>query len=90
MLRLFKTKTNKLEKKLSIMTDITIIANHIYRNGISQYYIDKIYSYIRELKGIGFKATEVKNIVKSALLQSLLSDNDSILILRTYKDLWTI
>lgn len=90
MLRLFKTKTNKIEKKVSIMTDITIIANHIYKNGNSQHYIDRIYDYIRELKTLGFKATEVKSIVKNALLQSLLSDNDSILILRAYKDLWTI
>ena len=89
-MKLFRTKTNKIEKKLSVMTDITIIANHIYKNGNNQYYIDKIYSYIRELKSLGFKATEVKTIVKNALLQSLLSDNDSILILRTYKDLWTI
>lgn len=89
-MKLFRTKTNKLEKKLSIMTDITIIANHIYKNGNSQYYIDKICSYIRELKTLGFKATEVKTTVKSALLQSLLSDNDAILILRAYKDLWTI
>ena len=89
-MKLFRTKTNKIEKKLSVMTDITIIANHIYKNGNNQYYIDKIYSYIRELKSLGFKATEVKTIVKNALLQSLLSDNDSILILRTYKDLWII
>ena len=89
-MKLFRTKTNKIEKKLSVMTDITIIANHIYKNGNNQYYIDRIYSYIRELKTLGFKATEVKSIVKNALLQSLLSDNDSILILRTYKDLWTI
>ena len=89
-MKLFRTKTNKIEKKLSVMTDITIIANHIYKNGNNQYYIDRIYSYIRELKSLGFKATEVKTIVKNALLQSLLSDNDSILILRTYKDLWII
>ena len=90
MMRLFKTKTNKIEKRLSVMNDITIIANHIYRNGNSQHYIDKIYDYIRELKALGFKATEVKTTVKSALLQSLLNDNEAILILRTYKDLWTI
>lgn len=90
MLRLFKTKTNKIEKKVSIMTDITIIANHIYKNGTNQHYIDRIYDYIRELKTLGFKATEVKVTVKSALLQSLLSDNDAILILRAYKDLWVI
>ena len=90
MLRLFKTKTNKIEKRLSIMNDITIIANHIYRNGNSQYYIDKIYNYIRELKSLGFKAIEVKTTVKCALLQSLLSDNEAIFVLRTYKDLWTI
>ena len=90
MLRLFKTKTNKIEARLSIMNDITIIANHIYRNGNSQHYIDKIYDYIRELKSLGFKATEVKTTVKSALLQSLLNDNEAILILRTYRELWTI
>ena len=86
---LFK-KVNKIEKRISIMNDITIIANHIYRNGNSQYYIDKIYNYIRELKSLNFKATEVKSTVKSALLQSLLNENDAIFILRTYKDLWTI
>ena len=90
MLRLFKTKTNKIEKRLSIMNDITIIANHIYRNGNSKYFIDKIYNYIRELKSLGFKATEVKSTVKCALLQSLLNDNEVIFVLRTYKDLWTI
>lgn len=89
-MKLFRIKANKIEKKVSIMTDITIIANHVYKNGNSQYYIDKIYSYIRELKTLGYKATEVRAIVKSALLQSLLSDNDAIFILRTYKDLWTI
>ena len=87
---LFKTKTNKLEKRLSIMNDITIIANHIYRNGNNQYYIDKIYDYIRELKSLGYRATEVKSTVKSALLQSLLNDNEAIFVLRTYKDLWII
>ena len=87
---LFKTRVNKIEKRISIINDITIIANHIYRNGNNQYYIDRIYEYIRELKSLGFKATEVKSTVKSALLQSLLSDNDAIFILRTYKDLWTI
>lgn len=86
---LFK-KVNKTEKRISIMNDITIIANHIYRNGNSQYYIDKIYSYIRELKSLGFKATEVKSTVKSALLQSLLNDNEAVFVLRTYKDLWSI
>ena len=86
---LFK-KVNKIEKRISIMNDITIIANHIYRNGNSQYYIDKIYNYIRELKSLNFKATEVKSTVKSALLQSLLNDNEAIFILRTYKDLWTV
>ena len=90
MMRLFKTKTNKTERRISIMNDITIIANHIYRNGNSQYYIDRIYEYIRELKVLGFKATEVKTTVKCALLQSLLSDNEAIFVLRTYKDLWTI
>lgn len=89
-MKLFKTRVNKIEKRLSIMTDITIIANHIYRNGNSQYYIDRIYDYIRELKGLEFKATEVKSTVKSALLQSLLNDNEVIFILRTYKDLWSI
>ena len=86
---LFK-RVNKTEKKIRIMNDITIIANHIYRNGNSQYYIDKIYNYIRELKALGFKATEVKSTVKSALLQSLLNDNEAIFILRTYRNLWTI
>ena len=86
---LFK-RVNKTEKKIRIMNDITIIANHIYRNGNSQYYIDRIYEYIRELKVLGFKATEVKTTVKCALLQSLLSDNEAIFVLRTYKDLWTI
>ena len=86
---LFK-RVNKTEKKIRIMNDITIIANHIYRNGNSQYYIDRIYEYIRELKALGFKATEVKSIVKSALLQSLLNDNEAIFVLRTYKDLWSI
>ena len=86
---LFK-RVNKTEKRINIMNDITIISNHIYKNGINQYYIDKIYSYIRELKSLGFKATEVKSAVKSALLQSLLNDNEAIFILRTYKDLWTI
>ena len=86
---LFK-RVNKTEKRLNIMNDITIIANHIYRNGNSQYYIDRIYDYIRELKSLGFKATEVKSTVKSALLQSLLNDNEVIFVLRTYKDLWTI
>lgn len=90
MIKLFKTKTNKTEKKIRIMNDITIIANHIYRNGNNQYYIDKIYSYIRELKALDFKATEVKSTVKSALLQSLLNDNEAIFVLRTYNDLWTI
>lgn len=86
---LFK-RVNKAEKKIRIMNDITIIANHIYRNGNSQYYIDKIYNYIRELKALGFKATEVKSTVKSALFQSLLNDNEAIFVLRTYKDLWSI
>ena len=86
---LFK-KVNKIEKRISIMNDITIIANHIYRNGNSQYYIDKIYNYIRELKSLGYKATEVKSTVKSALLQSLLNDNEAIFVLRTYRDLWSI
>ena len=86
---LFK-RVNKTEKRLNIMNDITIIANHIYRNGNNQYYIDRIYDYIRELKSLGFKATEVKSTVKSALLQSLLNDNEVIFVLRTYKDLWTI
>lgn len=86
---LFK-RVNKTEKRIRIMNDVTIIANHIYRNGNNQYYIDRIYDYIRELKSLGFKATEVKSTVKSALLQSLLNDNDAIFILRTYKDLWTI
>ena len=86
---LFK-RVNKTEKKIRIMNDITIIANHIYRNGNNQYYIDKIYDYIRELKSLGFKATEVKSTVKCALLQSLLNDNEAIFVLRTYKDLWTI
>ena len=86
---LFK-KVNKIEKRISIMNDITIIANHIYRNGNNQYYIDKIYSYIRELKSLGYRATEVKSTVKSALLQSLLNDNEAIFILRTYRNLWTI
>lgn len=86
---LFK-RVNKTEKRISIMNDITITANHIYRNGNSQYYIDKIYDYIRELKSLDFKATEVKSTVKSALLQSLLNDNEAIFILRTYKDLWTV
>ena len=86
---LFK-KVNKTEKKIRIMNDITIIANHIYRNGNSQYYIDKIYNYIRELKALGFKATEVKSTVKSALFQSLLNDNEAIFVLRTYRDLWSI
>ena len=86
---LFK-KVNKTEKKIRIMSDITIIANHIYRNGNSQYYIDKIYDYIRELKSLGYRATEVKSTVKSALLQSLLNDNEAIFILRTYRNLWTI
>ena len=86
---LFK-KVNKTEKRISIMNDITIIANHIYRNGNSQYYIDKIYDYIRELKSLGYRATEVKSTVKSALLQSLLNENEAIFVLRTYKDLWTI
>lgn len=86
---LFK-KVNKTEKKIRIMNDITIIANHIYRNGNSQYYIDKIYDYIRELKALGFRATEVKSTVKSALFQSLLNDNEAIFVLRTYKDLWSI
>lgn len=86
---LFK-KVNKTEKKIRIMNDITIIANHIYRNGNNQYYIDKIYDYIRELKSLGYRATEVKSTVKSALLQSLLNDNEAIFILRTYKNLWTI
>lgn len=86
---LFK-RVNKTEKKIRIMNDITIIANHIYRNGNSQYYIDKIYNYIRELKALGFKATEVKSTVKSALFQSLLNDNEAIFVLRTYKDLWSI
>lgn len=88
-MKLFK-KVNKTEKKISIMNDITITANHIYRNGNSQYYIDKIYNYIRELKALGFKATEVKSTVKSALFQSLLNDNEAIFVLRTYKDLWSI
>ena len=86
---LFK-RVNKTEKRIDIMNDITIMANHIYKNGTSQYYIDRIYNYIRELKSLGFKAIEVKSIVKSALLQSLLNDNEAIFILRTYKDLWTI
>ena len=86
---LFK-RVNKTEKKIRIMNDITIMANHIYKNGTNQYYIDRIYNYIRELKALGFKATEVKSTVKSALLQSLLNDNEAIFILRTYKDLWTI
>ena len=86
---LFK-RVNKTEKKIRIMNDITIMANHICKNGTSQYYIDRIYNYIRELKSLGFKATEVKSTVKSALLQSLLNDNEAIFILRTYKDLWTI
>ena len=86
---LFK-RVNKTEKKIKIMNDITIISNHIYRNGNNQYYIDRIYNYIRELKNLGFKATEVKSTVKSALLQSLLNDNEAIFILRTYRDLWTI
>lgn len=86
---LFK-RVNKTEKKIRIMNDITIIANHIYRNGNSQYYIDKIYDYIRELKSLGFKTTEIKSTVKSALLQSLLNDNEAIFILRTYRNLWTI
>lgn len=86
---LFK-KVNKTEKKIRIMNDITIIANHIYRNGNNQYYIDRIYNYIRELKALGFKATEVKSTVKSALFQSLLNDNEAIFVLRTYKDLWSI
>lgn len=89
-MKLFRTKTNKVERRISIINDITIIANHIYRNGNNQYYINKIYDYIRELKALGLKATEVKTAVKSALLQSLLNDNDTIFILRTYKDLWTI
>ena len=86
---LFK-RVNKTEKKIRIMNDITIIANHIYRNGNNQYYIDRIYDYIRELKALGFKATEVKSTVKCALLQSLLNDNEAIFVLRTYKDLWSI
>ena len=86
---LFK-RVNKTEKKIRIMNDITIMANHIYKNGTSQYYMDRIYNYIRELKNLGFKATEVKRTVKSALFQSLLNDNEAIFILRTYKDLWTI
>ena len=86
---LFK-KVNKTEKRIRIMNDITIIANHIYKNGSSQYYIDKIYNYIRELKALGFRATEIKSTVKSALLQSLLNDNEAIFILRTYRNLWTI
>ena len=90
MIKLFKTKTNKTEKKIRIMNNITIIANHIYRNGNNQYYIDKIYDYIRELKSLGYRATEVKSTVKSALLQSLLNDNEAIFILRTYRNLWTI
>ena len=90
MLKLFRTKINKTERRINIMNDITIIANHIYKNGNNQYYIDKIYDYIRELKALNFKATEVKTIIKSALLQSLLSDNEAIFILRTYKDLWSI
>ena len=86
---LFK-RVNKTEKKIRIMNDITIIANHIYRNGNNQYYIDRIYEYIRELKALGFRATEVKSTVKSALFQSLLNDNEAIFVLRTYKDLWSI
>ena len=86
---LFK-RVNKTEKKIRIMNDITIMANHIYKNGTNRYYIDRIYNYIRELKNLGFKATEVKSTVKSALFQSLLNDNEAIFILRTYKDLWTI
>ena len=86
---LFK-RVNRTEKRLSIMNDITIIANHIYRNGNNQYYIDRIYDYIRELKSLGFKATEVKSTVKSALFQSLLNENEAIFVLRTYKDLWSI
>lgn len=86
---LFK-RVNKTEKKIRIMNDITIIANHIYRNGNNQYYIDKIYDYIRELKALGFRATEVKSTVKSALFQSLLNDNEAIFVLRTYRDLWSI
>lgn len=86
---LFK-KVNKTEKRIRIMNDITIIANHIYKNGSSQYYIDKIYNYIRELKALGFRATEIKSTVKSALFQSLLNDNEAIFVLRTYRDLWVI
>ena len=89
-MKLFRTKTNKIEKKLSVMTDITIIANHIYKNGNNQYYIDKIYSYIRELKELGLMPSEVKSAVKSALLQSLLNEADAIYILRTYRDLWSV